>query len=575
MRIGLFFFFLIFLLGCSQKPQPIADARLNDYALYDEKGNFHRFSYYNDSKGIVLFVQGNGCPIVRAAREDFQEIVDEFSKKGFTFFMINSNIQDTRESIQKETEAYPFPVPVLVDNAQVVANMLDITITAEVFILHPTTREILYRGPINNKFDYETQKSKSGEEYVKEALSQILNNKPPISKKQQTRGCKVTRWQEIEKQPITYTGEIGTIVTEHCAICHHEGGIGPWSMNDYNTLLGWSAMMKQVLLTQRMPPWKADPKVGHFKKSFALSNEDRRKIITWIDEGMPYGEGVDPLSLLEFTDHEWKGGAPDKIITLQKEEIPANGTIPYRYQTIRVSLEEDTWIKGIEIKPSNPKVMHHILITNKESNKQSPIISRPPRKWIDNFIALGAMGSQYIGYPDGSGVFFPKNAELIVQIHYAPTGKPEEDETQIGLYFSDQVPEKEFLSLAPANTTFEIPPFGKEVKIVAEDSIEKDILLHYVVPHMHYRGKSIKFKVQFPNGETKTVVSVADYNFNWQQLYQLEEALPIPKSSKIIVEGIFDNTYQNPFNPDPNKTVHFGLQSTDEMLIGFFNYTLQ
>ena len=160
-------------------------------------------------------------------------------------------------------------------------------------------------------------------------------------------------------------------------------------------------------------------------------------------------------------------------------------------------------------------------------------------------------------------------------MHYTATGKVEKDRTRIGFYFHDEPPAKEFYALSPANVDFTIPPFGKNVLLTAEDEITRDIKIHYVVPHMHYRGKSIKMILVRPDGEQETIISVADYNFNWQWLYKLKEPLEVPKGSKIRVEGIYDNTYQNPLNPDPSKELHFGIQSTDEMLIGFFNYTIE
>jgi peroxiredoxin len=569
-------FLCLISISCQEKPHAIADSRMNDYALYDEKGNFHRFSYYNNSKGIVLFVQGNGCPMVRNSFRDFNSVAEEYSPKGFQFFMINSNLQDDRTSIAKEAEEYQFNLPVLDDSSQLVAQLLDITVTTEVIVLHPTTREILFRGPVNNKFDYETQRSETTDPYLKNALNAILNGKKPISNKEAVRGCKVTLRSQLDLEAaVTYTKDIVPILQNHCVRCHHEGGIAPWNMSDYNTISGWSQMMKQVLLTKRMPPWKADPQIGNFIDNFSLPDSSAYKLFQWIEKGSPYGEGKDVLKEMEIPSQEWKLGTPDTIITLQKEEIPPTGVLPYRYQTIDLKLGQDRWINGIEIQPSNPKIMHHILVSHDGRNGQSPIVNRPPYKWIDNFIALGGLGDQATPFPSQSGVFISKESTLTVQIHYTTTGKSESDETQIGLYYSDDIPKKEFYSLATANINFVIPAMGKDVKIVATDTITKDIMLHTLVPHMHYRGKSIRFIVEFPDGTEQTIVSVPDYNFNWQRLYRLKSPLAIPQGSVIKVEGIYDNTYQNPFNPDPLKQLTFGLQSTDEMLIGFFNYTLQ
>jgi len=562
-------------ISCDQRPKPIVDSRHNDYALYDEEGNLHRLSYYNDNKAIVLYVQGNGCPIIRNALDDLRQVIDEYTAKGVLFFMINSNIQDNREKILEESIEFNFPAPVLIDEIQLIADELDINITAEAIVLDPITREIIFRGPINDRLDYETQKETVKNHYLKGALDKILINGEVENKRIYTKGCKVTRLSKIDKnKKLSYTKDIAPILKEHCIRCHNDNGIAPWSMTDYNTVLGWSSMMKEVLISKRMPPWKADPNIGEFENSFAIDDSNVRKIIKWIDEGLTYGEGIDPLSEIKIKDQGWQAGLPDNIFTLKEEIIPASKFIPYRYQKIDLELKEDTWLRGVEIKPGNSKVVHHIVLTNTETNKQSLITSRKPLPWTDNYIALGGGADQLTIFPEGTGVFLAKKTVLTIQIHYTPIGKEVIDQTKLGFYYLDTPPEKEFFALSPSNIDFTIPPFAKNYKLTAVDSIEKDIRIHYIVPHMHYRGKSIKFKVHFPNDSLKTIVSIPDFNFNWQWLYKLKEPFPVSKGSKIIVEGIYDNTYQNPLNPDPTKELNYGIQSTDEMLIGFFNYTI-
>ncbi|MEL6809867.1 MAG: redoxin domain-containing protein [Bacteroidota bacterium] len=575
-NIGLISWVVLLVLNCNSDPKPIADSRTNDYALYDASGDFHRMSYYNDHKAIVLWVQGNGCPIVRNALTDFNEVVSEYSEKGFVFFMLNSNLQDDREKIQKEASAFNFQVPVLVDNAQLIADALDITLTAEALVLHPITREILYRGPINDRLDYETQKDQANERYLKNVLDDILSGKLPKEKEKLARGCKVTRLSQLEKdKTLTYTQDIAPILEQHCVKCHRTGGIAPWAMTDYNTVAGWSAMMKEVLLSKRMPPWKADPEIGEFTNSLAINDSNVRKIISWIDNQVPAGPGYDPLAALPPYKQEWQEGEPDLVVALPEQEIPASRLIPYRYLKVPLNLSEDKWLKGVEIQPGNPAVVHHIVLTNTETNKQSPITDREARPWTDNYIALGGATDEATFFPENTGVFLPKETTLTMQLHYTPTGKPETDRTQVGFYFHDSIPKKEFHALSPSNQKFVIPPFGKQVKISVADEITRDIKIHYVAPHMHYRGKSIRIFALLPDGSKKTIISVADYSFNWQWLYKLKEPISVPKGSKILVEGVYENTYQNPLNPDPTKELGFGIQSTDEMLIGFFNYTIE
>jgi peroxiredoxin len=573
--ITLLLLFLTLATSCKEVPTAVPDSRKSDYALYDASGRFHRFSTYNNKEAIVLWVQGNGCPIVRNALADFNEIVEEYTDKGFKFFMINSNTQDDRNEIQKEAQAYNFKVPVLVDNAQLIADALEITTTAEAIVLHPTTRKILYRGPIHNRLDYESQKDAPTETYLKDALQNILQGKETTTMAEVTRGCTVTR---LSKQPnaakLTYSEDIAPILAESCVRCHRENGIAPWAMKDYQTITGWSGMIKEVLLSKRMPPWKADPTINEFENSFALSDSNTRKIIRWIDSGMHPGVGKDTLQTIVYDDATWKLGTPDKIIQLEKETFPANKNISYRYQTFDLQLQEDTWLKGVEIKPGNPKALHHIVLTNKSTNTKSPITERPQRPYTDNYIALGGGADQATIFPEGTGVFLEKGTQLTVQIHYTPTGKADSDQTQLGFYYHHKAPKKQFYALSPSNVAFTIPPHTANVKIQASDTINKAIFIHYVVPHMHYRGKAIKMTVVMPDGTKKPIISVPDFSFNWQWLYKLKDPLYAPAGSVILVEGEYDNTVQNPLNPDASQELHFGIQSTDEMLIGFFNYTL-
>ncbi|PHS64781.1 MAG: hypothetical protein COB12_07640 [Flavobacterium sp.] len=570
-----FLFLFIIINSCKETPKQILDSGINDYALYDEKGELHRFSYYNNSKAIVLYVQGNGCPIVRNSLKEYNEIASIYSEKGFAFFMINSNIQDNRNNILIESKKYNFTIPVLIDSAQLIANELDINITSEIIILTPTTREIIYRGPINDRLNFESQKNIVTNNYLSNTLDLIIDDDLSKIKSEHAKGCKITRLSKINsKKIITYTKDIAPILIDHCVKCHVEGGIAPWAMTDYNEILGWSEMIKQVLLSKRMPPWKADPEIGEFQNSFAIEDSNVRKITTWIDNNLPYGIGEDILANVIPINENWEHGIPDKIITLKEEIIPASGLIPYRYQQIKVNITEDKWLKGVEIKPGNKNIVHHIVLSNKENSDKSNIVSRKLSPWTDNFIALAGGADQVTFFPKNTGVFIPKGTILNIQIHYTPSGAVESDQTEIGFYFYSKKPKKTLKSLSTSNYSFEIPPFGKNVIIKAEDLITENIKIHYIIPHMHYRGKSIKFKVQYPSGNIETLVSLPDYNFNWQWFYKLKKPISIPKGSKIIVEGVFDNTFQNPFNPDPSKKLIYGVQSTDEMLIGFFNYTL-
>lgn len=567
---------LFCIVACQETiPTAIPDGRINDYALYDTQGGFHRLSTYNDSKAIVLFVQGNGCPIVRNALSDFHEIVDDYQSKDITFFMINSNMQDSRSTIASEVSDFKFEVPVLHDDAQLLADALDINITAEALVLNPTTRKIIFRGPLNNRLDYETQKSKPTETYLRDVLDSILLNLTPISKQEVARGCRVTRRHTIEKDTLTFTKDIAPILTDHCVRCHVDGGVAPWSMTDYDKIVGWSAMIEQVMLSKRMPPWKADPTIGSFSNTFGIEEKDRRKLVRWINEGMDYGTGDDPLKALtpEKALIPETTLVPDTTIVLKKEIIPATGIIDYRHQRIKLNLPEGKWLAGVTIVPGNPKIVHHATLAS--SSKPRLVVDRPERQWIDNLIAVVASGtSKSTIFPNGSGIYIDKNIELILQTHYTTIGREEEDISKIHLYFHDEKPEKQYYSLGVFSDEFKIKPYKKKTPIIAQDKITEDVYVHSIFPHMHFRGKQMKITATKPDGSVIDLISVPDFDFNWQLVYNYETPILLPKGTVIKADGLFDNSFQNPLNPDPSKEVIFGYQSSDEMFMGLVNYTI-
>ncbi|PQB04044.1 redoxin family protein [Aureitalea marina] len=565
---------LFLLFSCKDEtPGPVQDDRMNDYALYDSAGGFHRFSRYNNKKAIVLFVQGNGCPIVRNYLNDLREIVDEYGPKGVQFFMVNSNIQDNRDTVESEVSKYGIEIPVLMDQNQILADELDIRITAEVIVLHPVSRQILYRGPLNDRLDYEAQKDTSENDFLIEALDGIINGSEVKSMPKAVRGCKVTRRVKFET-PLTYTEDIAPIFKNNCVRCHRDNGMAPWSMDEYQTIVGWSDMIKEVLISKRMPPWKADPKIGKFSNSFALAEQDARNIIKWIESGMTKGEGSDPLKNLSEEPTKWSMGEPDYIVELKTEDLPATGIIPYRIQNFKFNDSVDRWIGHIDIRSSATKSVHHTLLTSQSNSRVEGLVKRKIIPWNDNFLAISA-GSGWLNQaPKGTGIYLQKGSKLGMQLHYNATGKREIDKTLIGFYYLNEPPEREYRSLASTTRNFSIPAHTDEVKVVAFDTITQDVFVHAICPHMHYRGKRASMFALLPDSTRVDLVSVPDYNFNWQFQYLLEKPIFLPSGSVIVTEGIYDNTFQNPLNPNPSVDIGYGVQSTDEMLIGFMNYTL-
>ena len=384
-----------------------------------------------------------------------------------------------------------------------------------------------------------------------------------------TKGCAVARLSKKEGyESLTYSDHIAPILKENCYRCHQEGGIAPWAMNNYNAVFGWSRMIKQVLLDQRMPPWQADPEVNEFHDDMSLTQEEKRKLIAWIDGSMEKGHD-DPMALLQPNSNKYTLGEPDLEIKLQKEDIPATGIIDYRMQEYSMNTDEDLYLKAVEVLPGNPNVLHHVLANIEYPEGYEFPIKQRASEWLDGIMAGWAPGGEPDIFPEGTGKLIPKGSTIHFQLHYTTSGKEESDETTLGLFYHDSKPELEYITIGPSNFKIYIQPELAHQPFTAVKKFEEDVTLFSMLPHMHYRGKSMKFTLQYPDGSTKELLSVPAYNFNWQRFYALKNPVFAPKGSELIVNAVFDNSSNNQFNPDPSETLYFGEQTFDEMLVGY------
>lgn len=586
MKKSFFLFFLCAICGsgwliqsCSNTParttKVTTEVSVPNFGLFDHTGDFHRLHYYDNADAIVLFIQGNKCPIVRNAFTDFKALESAFADENVKFFMMNSNVQDSRESVAKEAAEYEVMTPILIDSEQLVADVLDVDITAEAFVIDPKDWSLKYRGPLNDRIGYESQKNEASSEPLKDAIQAVITGSEVAEVFVNTKGCAVVRKMKHEDyESLTYTDDISHILKDNCFECHQKGGIAPWAMESYNAVFGWSAMIKNVLLEQRMPPWQADPHYGEFKNNISLTEEEKRKLLAWIAGGLKKGDGEDLLASATPASSEWANGEPDYIITLKQEDIPATGIIDYRYQAHTLDFDKDVFVQSYQILPGNTSVLHHVL-ANVEypDGEQFPIQDRKS-EWLDGILIGWAPGGTPETFPEGSGKRIPKGSTIYFQNHYTTSGKAESDVTRIGLYLNEDVPEKEYLTIGPANFRIKIPPNEPAAAFTAVQEVEQDITLYQALPHMHYRGKSMNFVVKYPDGETEKILNVPGYNFNWQRFYNFKTPKSIPAGSKIYVNAIFDNSAQNEFNPDPSQTLYFGEQTFDEMLVGYLSYTI-
>ena len=373
-----------------------------------------------------------------------------------------------------------------------------------------------------------------------------------------------------QQQAVSYTNDIVPILVDNCVSCHHDGAIAPWSMSSHAMIRGWSPMMREVLMTRRMPPGQIDMHVGKPIAGVAgLSDKEKQLLVHWIDAGSPIDGDVDPLTKLTFNDPKFTLGEPDMVVKVPAQEIPATGVLDYRYVPVELNLDRDVWISALEFVPGDRKVLHHII-----TYLSSPADKKAPRNRNDE----GSLGDNVGGFApgrgpdqfrDNSGRLITKGSNLLLQMHYTTSGKPAVDATEIGIYIHDKPPEYVMSGGVSGQRRFFVPAFDPEYKLRGEQVIERDAYLYSMNPHMHYRGRYMEYSAEYPDGTSEVLLSVPKYDFNWQFNYQLEEPLFLPAGTKLVATGAMDNSARNKSNPDPSKPVHYGLQTKHEMFFGF------
>jgi peroxiredoxin len=558
----------------SQASGAAQSSRIGDFALLDQNGKHHKLSWYGDQKAVVIFVQGNGCLIVRNSVPELRAIRDQYAERGVQFFMLNPQPQDTRDSITVEAAELGYDFPILIDETQLIAESLGVDRTSETFIINPETREVIYRGPIDDRLHYETQKSVAQNHYLRDALDAYLAGEALPTDVPEAPGCLINfAARDTHKAtPPSYSADIAPILEANCVKCHHVGGIAPWAMTGHAMVQGWSRMMKEVLLTRRMPPGQLDPHVGRpIQEAAGLSPEELQTLVHWIDAGAPGDDGPDPLEALAFSDATFSMGEPDIVLTVPAQDIPATGVIDYRYVPVPLNLDEDIWIRAVEYVPGDRQVLHHVI-----TYLSSPADRTAGLEQDDGGLgeSLGgfAPGRQPDIWRDDSGALVRAGSSLLLQMHYTTTGRATVDETQIGIYLHEAPPKFVMSGGAAGQRRFLIPPHVKEYPLEGVQEFERDALLYGLMPHMHYRGKHMKYIAEYPDGTSEILLSVPKYDFNWQFNYQLKEPVFMPAGTRLIARGAMDNSERNPYNPNPNIPVRFGLQTMHEMFFGFTTY---
>jgi hypothetical protein len=433
---------------------------------------------------------------------------------------------------------------------------------------------VRYQGRVDDRYLVGVARDEASREDLRVAIDELLDGKPVSVSETEPIGCIIGRARKPnDKSPVTFARDIAPIFQARCVECHRTGQIGPFELSSYEEAAGWGEMIAEVVRTDRMPPWHADPKHGKFANDRRMPESEKKLIDEWVKNGCPEG---DPSLLPEprqFIEGWQMPREPDIVLAMEETyDVPAEAGprgVPYQRFRVPTNFTEDKWIAASEVRPGNRAVVHHTIVY------VEPPGARPRRRdYI--FLAGYVPGLRCDTLPEGSARRIPANSNLIFELHYTPNGSPQKDKTEIGLWFADTDKiEQEVITTEIGSDEFVIPPGADEHVVTATSQpTQREVTMLSMSPHMHLRGKAFRYELVLPTGEREVLLDVPAYDFNWQTKYWLAEPRTLPAGSVIFCRAAYNNSKSNPANPDPEESVRWGDQSWEEMMLGFFDVIL-
>jgi peroxiredoxin/mono/diheme cytochrome c family protein len=574
--------------GAPRVERPVADFALRDVvsgrtvALADSAGK----------PAVALVFLGIDCPIAELYMPRLAALCRAFEGRGVAFLGVNANAHDAVEEIAAHAQRLGVPFPVLRDERNVLADRLGAERMCEVVVLD-RQRRVRYRGAIDDQYQIGARRDAPEHRYLADALEAIVAGRRVAVAESQVFGCPIERVKPVAPRrrmpggragvraaerspgatgPVTYAEHVAPILQAKCQECHRPGAPGPFPLLTYAHARRRAATIREAIDEHRMPPWYADPRYGHFANDRSLSARDRATLLAWVDQGMPRGDDARLPPPRAFVD-DWKIGTPDAVLAMAAPyTVQAEGVVPYQRFRVPTGFTEDTWVQAVEGRPGDRHVVHHISIFI-EPHDDSPANTHRTGPCLVTYAPGDIPGI----YPSGVAKRIPAGADLLFEVHYTPIGRARTDRSSVGLVFAKGPVRYEAITkgIRPPGSPEErlcIPPGAENYEVRAAFTLRRDSHLLGMMPHLHLRGKDFRYTLRLPDGTSETLLSVPAFNFAWQDVYRLPEPRRLPRGSRIECLAHYDNSRNNPANPDPTATVRWGDYTWDEMMIGYIDY---
>jgi len=570
--------------------QPVASFALREPTT----GKFVALSDFRGKRAVVVVFTGIDCPIGNLYIPRLSELAGIYEKQGVTFLAINSNAHETADEVAAHARSLGVVYPVLKDQDNVVADQLEAERTCEVLVIDGRGR-LRYRGAIDDQYALGTRKVAPARAYLVDALEAVLAGRPVTVPETPVIGCFIDRVEpkpvskarprvrpaaaqivsaladtaapDLDVGHVTFAADVAAILQNRCQACHRPGQVGPFSLLNYDQARRWSASIREVVEDGRMPPWHADPRYGRFSNDRRLTARERAILLAWVDQGSVLGD-PSALPAPRTFPQGWSIGTPDAIFEMpQLYTVKAEGVLPYQHFRVPTRFSVDKWVQAAEVRPGDRSVIHHIFIRVDQHNSD-PFNGRLMEPYFVGYVP-GDMPSVF---PLGTAKRIPAGSDLTFEVHYTPNGRVRVDRTSVGLIFAKKPPEHRVRTKGIKNEGFVIPPGAANHAVASTYTFTRNSLLLSFVPHMHVRGKDFLYTATYPDGRAEILLWVPAYDFGWQSVYRLVEPKAMPKGTRIDCLAHFDNSSNNPANPDPAQSVRWGEQTYDEMMVGYIDY---
>ncbi len=385
----------------------------------------------------------------------------------------------------------------------------------------------------------------------------------------------------------TFNRDVSPILRNRCQECHRPGQIAPMPFVTFQQTRPWAKAILEAVVSRKMPPWFADPAHGDFTNNPSLPQSEIETIADWVHGGAPKGDTTDVPPVRPWPS-DWNIGKPDRVIEMLKPvAVPASGAIEYQYIILPGGFTQDTWVQKVEVRPGNPALVHHAVVYTREPGSAwlqgkprgvpfalpaSPEDRPDPALFTTSDILLVyTPGNSYSEWPAGMAKRIRAGSDIVIQFHYTANGRAQQDRTRVGLVFASAAPKQLVLTLQMGNDKFVIPPGDPNYRVQISGTLPNEALLISLFPHMHLRGKAFEYSLPAEKGRLEILLKIDHYDFRWQLNYKLRKPRLLPAGTRLLFTAHFDNSPNNPLNPDPTAEVRFGEQSWQEMMIGFFD----